>query len=67
MKTYVITGAALLLLTAISYAVSRLHLGAAEMPVAMAIATVKVGLVALYFMHLRHAPPGERICWITRS
>jgi cytochrome c oxidase subunit 4 len=60
-KVYVFTGAALLALTLISFGVSRLDLGAAEMPVAMAIATIKVGLVALYFMHLRHAPAGERI------
>jgi caa(3)-type oxidase subunit IV len=31
------------------------------MPVALTIASVKVGLVALYFMHLRHAAPGERV------
>lgn len=61
MRTYAITGAALLALTLLSYGVSHLDLGGAEMPVAMAIATVKVGLVAVYFMHLRHAPAGERL------
>lgn len=61
MKTYLVTGAALLLLTVLSYALSRIHIGAAEMPAAMVIAAVKVGLVVWFFMHLRDSGPTERL------
>lgn len=50
-----LTLAALLLLTGLSFAASYAPLGALEIPVAMAIAVLKVTLVALIFMHLtRH-------------
>jgi caa(3)-type oxidase subunit IV len=61
MKTYVIAGIALLLLTALSFSLSRLPLGVAEMPVAYGIAAIKVTLVGLVFMHLRHGGAGERL------
>jgi len=44
---------ALMVLTALTWGLSRFHIpGAAGVGVALAIATVKGGLVALFFMHL---------------
>lgn len=43
---------ALMVLTGLTVAVSRMDLGAADLAVAMAIALVKATLVALIFMHL---------------
>jgi cytochrome c oxidase subunit 4 len=48
------TAAALGVLTVLTVAVARVHLGAANVPVALAIATVKASLVALFFMHLKY-------------
>jgi cytochrome c oxidase subunit IV len=53
--------AALLALTAGSFGLSYVHLGAATMPVALLIAGVKVGIVLLYFMHLVAASPTVRV------
>lgn len=43
---------ALVVLTAVSYLVSRLHLGTADIVVALVIATIKTTLVVLVFMHV---------------
>ena len=43
---------ALLILTVVTVAVAQVDLGPLNLPVAMAVATVKAGLVALIFMHL---------------
>jgi cytochrome c oxidase subunit 4 len=51
------TFAALILLTVITASTSKLQIGPAEIWVAMGIATIKAGLVALYFMHLRYDKP----------
>jgi len=51
------TFGALVFLTIITVTASKLSLGAAEIWVAMGIATAKAGLVALYFMHLRYDKP----------
>lgn len=48
------TAGVLLALTAVTVAVARVDLGAANVAVALGIATVKATLVALYFMHLRY-------------
>ncbi|MFN8242025.1 MAG: cytochrome C oxidase subunit IV family protein [Bacteroidales bacterium] len=44
---------ALLVLTTISVAVTSIHLGALSVFVALLIATVKVGLVITFFMHMK--------------
>jgi cytochrome c oxidase subunit 4 len=44
-------------LTIVTVTASKLSLGAAEIWVAMGIATVKAVLVAAYFMHLRYDKP----------
>ncbi len=46
--------AALIVLTVITVAVSRVDLGSANTVVAVLIATMKASLVATFFMHLRH-------------
>lgn len=48
---------ALVALTILTVATSYLPLGEFELYVAMGIATVKAGLVAVYFMHLRYDKP----------
>jgi cytochrome c oxidase subunit IV len=53
---YVFTWVGLLVLTAISLALSYLTLGWLETPVALTIAVIKATLVALFFMHLWEAP-----------
>ncbi len=45
---------ALFVLTGITIAVSYIDLGTLNVPVALAIASLKVSLVLLYFMHLRY-------------
>ncbi len=43
---------ALLVLTAVTVWIAQFHFGAATTLIAMAVATVKASLVALFFMHL---------------
>jgi cytochrome c oxidase subunit 4 len=45
---------ALIVLTALTYAVSYMSLGSASLPVAMLVAVVKASLVCMYFMHLKY-------------
>ena len=45
-------GSTLLVLTATSYFLSRLHLGAAGLPVALLIAVCKSALIGAFFMQL---------------
>jgi len=52
-RVYIMVFVALMVLTVITVAVSRLHLSVpAAVSVALLVATVKGGLVACYFMHL---------------
>jgi cytochrome c oxidase subunit IV len=57
--TYLKTLIALLILTGITVGASYIHFGsgAANVVVALSIATVKATLVALFFMHLLHDKP----------
>ncbi len=48
---------ALMALTLITVAVTYVNLGALNIWVALGIAVVKAGLVAMYFMHLRYDHP----------
>ena len=52
-KFYILIWAALMVLTAVTAAVSRVDLGWANAPIAMLIASTKATLVALFFMHMR--------------
>jgi cytochrome c oxidase subunit 4 len=56
-KTYILVWAALLLLTASTLGLSYVRLGAWNVAVALAIASVKASLVGLWFMHLRKESP----------
>lgn len=47
----------LLLLTGVTVGVSYVHLGFLNVPVALAIACLKVSLVLLFFMHLKYEGP----------
>ena len=53
-KIYFTVWGVLLVLTAVTVAVSFLNLGIWNATAALSIASVKAALVALYFMHLRH-------------
>lgn len=49
---YLVVWIALLALTALSFGLSVAHLGSLDVVLALVIATVKAGLVGLFFMHL---------------
>lgn len=51
-RSYVVAFAALVVLTVLTFGVSRLDLGAANVPLALAIAATKSLVVAWVFMHL---------------
>jgi cytochrome c oxidase subunit 4 len=53
-KTYVKVAGALFILTFLTVIAHQLHLGAFAAPVAFLIATVKAGLVIVWFMHMKH-------------
>ena len=52
LKTYLMVGAALFVLTGATVAISFVHFGAFNLVIAMLIASIKAILVALFFMHL---------------
>ena len=54
-KIYTANLFALLLLTIITVAAASFNFGAANVVIALAIASVKATLVALFFMHVRHS------------
>jgi len=57
---------ALMVLTALTWGLSRLHIpGGAGVAVALAIASVKGGLVALFFMHLYDQRGANRLVFLT--
>jgi cytochrome c oxidase subunit 4 len=60
-QRYLTVFAALIVLTALTVAVSRLELGALNVPVALGIAAFKATLVGLFFMHLLHS---TRLTWV---
>ena len=60
-KTYAWIWIALLALTAITTAVAHVDLGAFSVVVALAIAVVKMLLVALFFMHVRYSTKLTRL------
>jgi cytochrome c oxidase subunit 4 len=56
-KTLVVTGLALLVLTIITVVAASFDFGAANVFVALAIAAFKASLVVLFFMHLKYDRP----------
>ena len=57
--------AALLVLTVLTVTATWVDLGAWNLAIALAIATVKAGLVVLYFMHLRYDHPFNALVFVT--
>jgi cytochrome c oxidase subunit 4 len=64
---YTICFAVLVCLTLLSFLVSYVNLGWFGTVVALAIATMKVTLVGLYFMHLLKEPPSHRLAAIAAA
>ena len=60
-KTYFTVLVVLLILTVITVGVARVDFGRINAFVAMLIATVKAGLVLMYFMHLKY---DEKLYWL---
>jgi cytochrome c oxidase subunit 4 len=54
----------LVILTGVTWAVSRVDLGQANIWIALGVAVIKASLVALYFMHLRWDSPFNGIVLI---
>ncbi len=52
-RTFILIWVALLILTGITIAVSRVHLGALNIWIALGVASIKSSLVIFVFMHLR--------------
>lgn len=59
-RPLVVTGGALLVLAAVSFALSYVGLGAASLPVALAIAVSKALLVLAVFMELKDEPASAK-------
>ncbi len=56
--------AALMVLTALTVAVSYFDFGAVNLLVALGVATAKATLVALFFMHLRYDKPFNAVVFV---
>jgi cytochrome c oxidase subunit 4 len=52
-KTHALVLVALIIMTALSVAVTQIHLGALTVLVALLLATIKASLVLIFFMHLK--------------
>ena len=61
LSMYFMVFGALCALTILTVWTSRLDLGSWEIPLALAIATVKMVLVILFFMHVIHS---SRLTWV---
>jgi cytochrome c oxidase subunit IV len=64
LKVLVAVWVALVVLTGITVGATQVNLGGMALWVAMAIATLKASLVALYFMHLRYDRPVNLIFFL---
>ncbi len=60
-RTYLLNGAALLILLGLTIGAAYVNLGPLNTPVAMFISLAKGALIILFFMHLRYSKP---ILWI---
>ncbi len=63
-KTFTIVWIVLLILTGITIWVAQYDLGALNIWVALAIATLKSGLVVAFFMHMKYEHPLFKLCLI---
>ena len=62
--TYVLNWVALVVLALGTFLLAKMDLGSFQVPVAMAIAIVKAGLVVVIFMHMLEHRPSNRIFFI---
>ena len=60
-RTYFVVFALLMILLATTVGVSFIDLGIVNVFVALGIATIKAGLIMLYFMHLRYS---SKLVWV---
>jgi cytochrome c oxidase subunit 4 len=60
-RTYLIVFVVLMVLVAVTVGAAFINLGVLNVFIALGIATVKAGLIMLYFMHLRYSP---RLIWV---
>jgi cytochrome c oxidase subunit IV len=63
-RTLLAVWAALVVLTWVTVAATRVNLGGFNLWMALGIATTKASLVALYFMHLRYDRPVNAIIFL---
>ncbi len=61
---YFVVWILLLVFTATTVITGRMDLGAGNLPLALAIATIKATLVVLFFMHLKEAPGANRLVFV---
>ena len=54
----------MLCFTAITVFTGHYHLGSANLPIALLIATIKATLVVLFFMHMTEAPGANRLVFV---
>lgn len=59
--TYVVVAVALLILLALTVGLAHVPLGGMGTAVALAIATIKAAIVAVFFMHLKWSSPLTRL------
>jgi len=64
-RAHVLTLVSLLILTVITVGASYIQFGSANVVIALAIATIKASIVALFFMHLLHDKPVNAIIAVT--
>lgn len=62
--TTLLVGVALVALAALSFGLSRLDLGAAAVPVALGIASLKAAAIGWFYMHLREQRGGSRLTMV---
>jgi len=62
---YALVWVGLLALTVATYSLSRVHLGAWSVAIALTIAGIKASLVVLFFMHLWHQESSYRLVFGT--
>jgi cytochrome c oxidase subunit 4 len=60
-STYYIVSAWLMVLLVLTVAAAQRDLGAANVPIALAIAIAKAILIVLFFMHVRYGSPLVRL------
>jgi cytochrome c oxidase subunit 4 len=60
-STYYVVSALLMLLLVATVVAARFDLGAANVPIALAIAIAKTILIVLFFMHVRYGSPLVRL------